>query len=321
MKLRAISVAAGVGICVLALVPRSSSAQTIKWGDVNGDGAIGAVDAQAILTAVVGLPLPAGFTKANGDGNCDGTIGAVDAQIVLSFVVGLNVSQFCVGTAIQPPGPPVATVAVTLAATSVSAGLATQATAVTKDANGNVLTGRTTTWSSGVTAVATVDAATGVVTGVAIGTSVITGTSEGKTGTATVTVTAAVTPVATVTVTLDAAAITAGATTQASAVLRDANGIVLGGRTVAWTSGTPSVATVNAATGVVTGVAPGTSVITATSEGKAGAATITVAVRVSFGTSAEKIKILDIGGFLHPYAHRPRQKRAANNSSCGGSLK
>ena len=71
------------------------------------------MDAQAILSAVVGLPLPSGFTAANGDANCDGTLGAVDAQIVLSFVVGLNVSQFCVGTLIN--SAPVATVSVTLA--------------------------------------------------------------------------------------------------------------------------------------------------------------------------------------------------------------
>jgi murein DD-endopeptidase MepM/ murein hydrolase activator NlpD len=79
-------------------LPRPASAQTVKWGDVNGDGTIGAVDAQAILTAVVGLPLPSDFAKANGDANCDGVIGAVDAQVVLSYVVSLNVSQFCVGT-------------------------------------------------------------------------------------------------------------------------------------------------------------------------------------------------------------------------------
>ena len=69
-----------VAISALVLSPASASAQA-KWGDVNGDGVVGAVDAQAILSAVVGLPLPTGFTKANGDASCDGTLGAVDAQI------------------------------------------------------------------------------------------------------------------------------------------------------------------------------------------------------------------------------------------------
>ena len=70
-----------IAISALVLSPASASAQA-KWGDVNGDGVVGAVDAQAILSAVVGLPLPTGFTKVNGDASCDGTLGAVDAQIV-----------------------------------------------------------------------------------------------------------------------------------------------------------------------------------------------------------------------------------------------
>src|SRR5512138_1956812 len=44
--------------------------------------------------------------------------------------------------------PPVATVAVTLAASTVQAGQTTQATADTRDGAGNVLSGRTVTWSS-----------------------------------------------------------------------------------------------------------------------------------------------------------------------------
>jgi uncharacterized protein YjdB len=60
-------------------------------------------------------------------------------------------------------------------------------TALTRDASGNVLTGRVVTWTSSNTAVASVSSA-GVVTGVKVGTATITATSEGKTGTATVTV-------------------------------------------------------------------------------------------------------------------------------------
>jgi hypothetical protein len=93
---------AAIALTVLGVSPGMASAQSIKWGDVNGDGVVGAVDAQAILSAVVGLSLPATFTAANGDANCDTKLGAVDAQIVLSYVVGLTVSQFCVGTAILP---------------------------------------------------------------------------------------------------------------------------------------------------------------------------------------------------------------------------
>ena len=56
------------------------------------------MDAQGILTGVAGLPLPSGWiANPNGDANCDGRTATLDAQIVLSFVVGLPTSQFCVG--------------------------------------------------------------------------------------------------------------------------------------------------------------------------------------------------------------------------------
>lgn len=168
-------------------------------------------------------------------------------------------------------GPTVATVSVTLAKSGILIGETTTGTATLKDATGTVITGRTVAWSSSTTSVATVSS-TGVVTGVGAGTSVITATSEGKTGSATVTVTA---PVASVTVTLAASSIIAGSTTQATAVLKDASGNVLSGRTVTWSSATTSVATVDA-NGLVTGVSSGTSVISATSEGKTGTATVTV---------------------------------------------
>jgi photosystem II stability/assembly factor-like uncharacterized protein len=68
-------------------------------GDANLDGQVSALDAQGILTGVVGLPLPTGWVLSpNGDANCDGRVAALDAQIVLSFVVGLPTTQFCVGT-------------------------------------------------------------------------------------------------------------------------------------------------------------------------------------------------------------------------------
>jgi len=68
-------------------------------GDVNGDGRVSALDAQGILTGVVGLNLPMGWLLSpNGDANCDGRVEALDAQIILAYVAGLPASQFCVGT-------------------------------------------------------------------------------------------------------------------------------------------------------------------------------------------------------------------------------
>ena len=78
----------------------------------------------------------------------------------------------------------------------VSVGATSQASAVTRDVNNNVLTGRTITWSSTNDLIATVNATSGLVTAVAVGSASIVATSETKTGATSITVTAA--PVASV---------------------------------------------------------------------------------------------------------------------------
>src|SRR5207248_4994386 len=163
-------------------------------------------------------------------------------------------------------------------------GQTTQLTATPQDAGGNPLAGRAITWSSGNASVATVSQS-GLVTANAAGSATITATSEGKSGSAAITVTAAApAPVATVTVSLASSSVTVGGTDQATAILKDASGSTLSGRTVTWSSGTNSVATVNSSTGLVTGVAAGTAAITATSEGKSGSATITVSAPTTSGS-------------------------------------
>src|SRR5689334_4648948 len=89
-----------------------------------------------------------------------------------------------------------------------------------------------------------------------------------------------VTPVASVTIGAPAMSVTVGGTLQLAATLRDQSGNVLSGRTVAWTTSNPGVASVSS-TGLVTGVATGSTTIRATSEGKSTAATITVTARTS----------------------------------------
>src|SRR6266568_3740851 len=82
---------------------------------------------------------------------------------------------------------PVTTVTVSASSASVSVGSTQQLSAVVKDASGNVLTGRTVTWTSNDAAVALVSWS-GLVTGLALGSATMTATSEGKSGTATLTV-------------------------------------------------------------------------------------------------------------------------------------
>jgi uncharacterized protein YjdB len=159
---------------------------------------------------------------------------------------------------------PVATVVVAPTSASLTVNQTRTFTATPEDANNQPLAGRTVTWSSDNTAVATVDPSTGLVTAVAAGTANIIATSETKTGSAAVTVTD---PVTSVTVSPTAPSVTVGQTQQMTATTSDINGQPLSGRTVAWASDNSAVASVDPSTGVVTAVAAGTANVTATSEG------------------------------------------------------
>src|SRR2546422_5814550 len=171
----------------------------------------------------------------------------------------------------EGPHAPVASLAVAPQTLTVGVGATAQLTATPRDANGAFLAGRSVTWASSNTAVATVNT-TGLVTGVAEGQATITATSEGQSGTAALTV---VVPVASVTVTPAPATVAIGQTVQLTATPKDANGNVLTGRVVIWASDNTAVATVSS-TGLVTGVTQGQATITATSETKSGTAAVAV---------------------------------------------
>jgi uncharacterized protein YjdB len=178
---------------------------------------------------------------------------------------------------VNAPAPaPVASVTVAPTSLPLQVGQTGTLTATTRDAANNVLTGRAVAWASSNEGVATV-AANGTVTAVAPGSATITATSEGKSGTASVTVTApAPAPVASVTVDPATVSLTTGGTQQVTATPRDAQGNALAGRAVTWQSGNTAVATVSP-TGLITAVAPGNTTVTATSEGKVGTVTVSVA--------------------------------------------
>ena len=161
-----------------------------------------------------------------------------------------------------------------LPATTLTVGQTSTATVVVTDGAGNPVAPSAITWSSSNPTVATVTAAK--VTALAAGTTLISASSEGLADSATLTVTdVPVAPVAAVVVGLNAATITAGQSTQATATTKDASGAVLTGRVVTWSSDNTNVATVSSS-GLVIGAGAGTAQITATSEGKTGSATIQV---------------------------------------------
>jgi len=217
--------------------------RTIVWS--SSDNTIATVNGSGLVTGV-GAGGPVTITATS-----EGQSGTATVNVTLAPVASVTVS------------PSSANVAITGTV---------QLTATPKDANGNPLTGRAISWSSSDNTIATVNSS-GLVTGVAAGTVTITATSEGKSGTASITVAGA--PVATVTVTPASASVQAGQTVQLTATLKDANGNILTGRVVTWSSNNTSVANVNSS-GLVTGNGAGSATITAASEGKSGTSAITV---------------------------------------------
>lgn len=286
------------GMANLAVVPAQTPIATLVVTIPNTTLAIGAqVQATATARDAQGNVLtgrPVVWTSSNpGIATIDGSTGMISGvatgTTTITAVAEGHSGTIDVSVSASPPpsgspsagGPPpaaVTTVSVTLASTSLTVGSTTHATAITADASGNVLTGRTIAWSSSNASIASVDASTGVVTAVAAGTASIVATSEGKSGSASIAVTLPPpAPVATVSVSLGSGSLIIGGTTQATATARDASGNVLTGRTIAWTSSNTGTATVSAS-GVVTGLAAGTTSIVATSESKTGQASLTVTV-------------------------------------------
>ena len=170
--------------------------------------------------------------------------------------------------------PPVASVSVSPASATVLPTQTVQLTATTLDSTGTVLTGRTVTWSSSSTGVATVNGS-GLVTGVAVGSTTVTAASEGRSASSSVTVTTV--PVASVTVTPASGSLYVGQTVQLTATPKDSAGNPLTGRVIAWSSDNTTVATVSTS-GLVTGKGAGSATITAATGGKSGTSTITAAI-------------------------------------------
>jgi uncharacterized protein YjdB len=220
------------------------------------------------------------IATVNGSGVVSGV--AAGTVTVTASAAGKSGTGSVTITAVAPPPPVVTTVTVAPSTASVVAGSTTTLTATVKDASGNVMSGQTVVWSTSNSAAATVNSS-GVVSGVAAGSATITATCSGKSGTAAVTVTAQPAVVTTVTVSPGSASVVAGATTTLTAVVKDAQGNVMTGQTVSWSTNNSAAATVSSS-GVVTGVAAGTATITATSSGKSGSSTITVTAVSGGGT-------------------------------------
>ena len=251
------------------LLAGSAEAQR-KNGDVNNDGSVSSVDALAVLNAVVGLAPATGHTPSWGDANCDGQVTSLDAMIILAHTVQLNVDQFCVNKLATAT---VTVVTVESGTGQVVAGGTLQLSATPRDPNNAPIEGKTATWTTSDATRATVSSA-GVVTGVGAGDVTITATVDGKAGSTVVTVLAS-TGVATMELSPRTTTVLKDSSVTLAAVVRDAAGNPIAGRTITWTVEKSTIVQVSTA-GVVKGLALGTSKVYATSQTQKDSATITV---------------------------------------------
>ncbi len=181
-------------------------------------------------------------------------------------------------TVTPPPPPRVTQVKVTLNSPVLTVGDATRAIAIAYDASGLVMPNVTARFSSQDTSTATVSE-DGRVRAMGAGSATIVADVDGETGIANVTVQpSAPLPVQTVSLTIPSSTLTVGDSAQLSVELRDANGTVLTGRTLSFTSSSNTIVTVSA-TGLVRAKGAGTATITATSEGKSATVSVTVSAQ------------------------------------------
>jgi uncharacterized protein YjdB len=151
-------------------------------------------------------------------------------------------------------------------------GGAFQFTDTTKDAAGNVVTGRPVLWSSSDTTVAPVDQS-GLVLAKRPGSATITVASGSVSAKATVTVSRR--PVAKIVIAPSNPTVIVGQSTQLSATPQDSAGNALTGVTITWSSSDPTTATIDQ-TGSATGMKAGVVALTVTSGGVIAASSLTV---------------------------------------------
>ncbi|MGE3525935.1 MAG: Ig-like domain-containing protein, partial [Gemmatimonadales bacterium] len=179
-----------------------------------------------------------------------------------------QITAECEGIRVQVPvevgAVPVARVVLRDAPRTLETGQTSQLSAAAQDGKGRPLEGREIRWRSSDEALARI-AQDGYLTAVAPGEVTITAESEGKSGSATIKLTAPA--VGSVVLSRPSLELDEGDSATLQLEVRDTRGAMLTDRTVAWASSRASVATVSG-NGTVQAVAEGSTIVSATVEGK-----------------------------------------------------
>jgi uncharacterized protein YjdB len=237
----------------------------------SSDSSIVTVDASGVVTAV-----------ASGRATVTATASGTGAS------AAVTVAQKAASVTLTPT-----------AATLNALGAAVQLTVTARDSNGHAIPGKTFTWASSDSGIATVGAS-GLVTAVANGAASIMAMADGAADTADVTVTQVLSSIAVTPATPSLAAL--GVTVQLQAAALDSNAHAIAGKTFSWASSDQSVVTVDPSSGLVTAVANGAATVTATVEGVDGSTTVTVAqkaTRVALSPAGASVSGV---GATHQYA-------------------
>jgi uncharacterized protein YjdB len=188
------------------------------------------------------------------------------------ILFALTLCAISCDSAVGASHPRVASIVLDPSALVLTPGVARALSATITDDQGNPLPNAGIHWATGNPAVATISAQ-GVVTAVAVGATQVAASKEGRSAIAAIEVSAL--PPALVRVTPTTSTILVGGRVTLTPEVLDAGGGTLSGHPVAWSSGNPATATVNAR-GVVIGVAEGSVVIAASTAGLTGTAVVTV---------------------------------------------
>lgn len=193
-------------------------------------------------------------------------------HITAGLIAFLGLFVASCNDAVTGAGSEVGSIQITPPSLAMTTGTTKALEAVVLDASGSPIAGAQLHWTTQNPGIATVSDL-GLVTAVQPGKTQIAASRSGRSAVAAVTVSAL--PAALVRVSPAASNVFVGSTTQLTGEVLDTGGGLLPGYTIAWTSSSAAVATVNA-TGVVTGVAQGNVVITARAAGLSGTAVVSV---------------------------------------------